>query len=150
MSKLVNQWRVPLATSKVALFLLGATLFVTLVTLSSRSAQATIGPCKCAYVTGGQAFYSNDAGVTSLGQQETIRYPDCTDQVRLRVNLSNGMTEDVTEFVSYSSGGKPLSLIGGVYCPSSCDINREFPIYVYYCDPCTGLKWTFTVHLTVF
>jgi len=151
MSKRVSLHRVSTTAAKVVMSFLAATLFVTLLLFPSRSVRAGIINGPCAKVTGGRAFYTPDEGYTDLGQDEHVRWPCCSDEVHLKVSLSDGTTKDVSLLpgpVSYSSGGTGCFL-DERYCPSKDDINKEFPLYVDYCDPCTGQTWRFTVHMHV-
>jgi len=138
-------------TRRISYLLIAATQFVTLMTLSARATRATLNPCPCAYVTGGRAIYTSAEGLNDLGQDEHIRYPSSSDQVHLIVNLSDGSRKDVSLLplaVTYASGGQGY-FADERYVPCEADINREFPLYAIYQDPCTGQTWTFTVHLHV-
>jgi hypothetical protein len=109
-------------------------------------AAASIPTGPCAYVTGGRAFFFNNDR-----QQLTVHATDL-GEVGLLVRLSNGQTLDVTNDPNtrYSSNGAGVFIEGtGAYSPSAPDVNKTFPLYARYFDPCKNVTWTFTVSLHV-
>jgi len=106
----------------------------------------------CAYVTGGQAFFVTP----STGQQVTTHVGGGAVAFQLQVRLSNGQTKDVTRdgnthYFTNGAGnfGSNFANTQGLYGPEPPDVNKTFPIYLRYTDPCKNVTWTFTVSLHV-
>ena len=121
----------------------------TLLGLAVSSSLGGVATNPCPHATGGQAFFVTGGGDSSAGQQVTTHVGQSVE-VHLKINLSDGTVEDVSEdsCTSFASGGHG-SFNGEDYTPSAADANKAFPLYAFYHDMCTGQTWTFTVHLVV-
>src|SRR5262249_53655783 len=58
-------------------------------------------------------------------------------------------TSPNTKFFTDPARGTFSGPNGSVFCVSTAECNRQFPVYVRYTDPCTGTTETDTVHITV-
>jgi hypothetical protein len=151
MSRL-NPWRsVSQATRKAALLCSSAVLVTALALAAAAPARAA----GCPYVTGGRLFYCYFNGSGDLGQQAT-RSVDNPIAFRLHVNLSDGTVADVSlsDNTTYSAGTgmgffSYLYVGAEFYVPLQADVNKQFPLYAIYHDPCKNVNWTFTVSLHV-
>jgi hypothetical protein len=137
---------VPSFPRRLARLVLAGALVAVLGAASARPSLAvpSAPAAPCAYVTGGQAFFFN-----GHVQQLTISVDDPTG-VGLQVRLSDGQTKLVPDGpdLTYFSGGAGTVRLG-LYRPAPQDVNKTFPIYVLYHDPCKNVTWTFTVSLHV-
>jgi hypothetical protein len=150
----LNRWlSVSQATRKAAQLLFGAVLLATVSLAAAAPARAD----GCPYVTGGRLSFTNpDRGGVDLGQQITLSYSaDDVAFLRLQVNLSNGnvanvtMNKETTYSAGTGTGGIFYSACCEYYRPGLRDINKQFPLYAIYHDPCKNVNWTFTVSLHV-
>jgi len=137
------------AAWKTAPLFFTAALMAALFLLLARSAR---GVTPCAHVVSGYAFFSG-GGTSAVvsGQQVTMEPDDCSPQVHVKVFLSNGQTQDVTEsghLVTLAPQGHG-TIADHVYCAAAADLDKQFPIYSIYTDPCTGQTHTFTVSVHI-
>lgn len=139
----------PNARQAAPLFLMAA-LCAAVFTLASRSARADAAACP--HVTNGYAFFSGGGSSAVVsGGQVTMEPDDCSPKIHVKVTLSNGQVHDVTESghlttVAPQGAG---SISDHVYCAAAADLDKQFPIYSIYKDPCTGQTHVFTVSIHI-
>jgi len=138
------------AARTAAPFFLAAALFTALFTVSFRSARAD--GVACPHVTNGFAFFG-EGGTSAVvsGGQVTMEPDDCTPVIHVKVTLSNNQVVDVTgsgnlKTIAPQGAG---TVSGRVYCAAAGDLDKQFPIYSIYTDPCTGQMHTFTVSVHI-
>lgn len=123
-------------------------LLAAFIALPARPARAD--GVSCPHVTNGYAFF--DGGGPSAvvsGGQVTMEPDDCTPSIHVKVLLSNGTVQDVTAHVVTTAPQGKGTISGHVYCAAAGDLDKQFPIYSIYTDPCTGQKHTFTLSIHV-
>jgi hypothetical protein len=140
---------VPRATRKAVQLLLGAVLLATV----SLAAATPVPPAPCAYVTGGRMFFCDFYGNGDFGQQATVQLGS-EASFCLQVRLSDGTVKNVParDIIPSSGGAGPFDFNPGfpsAYMTRQADVNKQFPIYAVYHDPCKNVNWTFTVTLHV-
>ena len=99
-------------------------------------------------------FFCDFDQSADYGQQATVHLGSEADFC-LQVRLSDGTVEKVPagDFIPSSGGAGPFDFNGAgfplAYVPRQADVNKQFPIYAIYHDPCKNVNWTFTVTLHV-
>ena len=127
-------------------------LFAGLFTLSSRPARAD-GECTHGRVQNGFAFFTNDEGNTSLGQEQTLD-PEPTDtssEIHVIVERHDGTFHDVSEgpnLVTVVPQGKG-TVSDHQYTAVLADEGKTLQVISIFTDPCDNTTHYFTTYIKV-
>lgn len=102
--------------------------------------------------------YASNEPIASLetivgdGTQESINVGQCvTLDLKVKFNGSSTYVDETTSPNTTFSTNPPRGTFPSknVFCATAADANHDFPVYGRYCDPCTGICTTSTVHIHV-